>query len=116
MLVADDSDIKMLARGNPAVVYVEQGVIRWKRALGSISAESLHDDMLTIDSLSNDMNPNGYLKRVALYYVLTLVVILVLNRTHLLVRPLFSRKPKTSDSDSATSKETQNINSQNQEE
>lgn len=116
MLVADDSDIKMLARGNPAVVYVEQGVIRWKRALGSISAESLHDDMLTIDTLSDDMNPNGYLKRVALYYVLTLVVILVLNRTHLLVRPLFSRKPKTSDSDSATSKETQNINSQNQEE
>ncbi len=99
MLVADDSDIKMLARGNPAVVYVEQGVIKWKRTLNSISADALHDDSLTIDTLSDDLNPGGYLRRVALYYALALVVILVLNRTHLLVRPLFSRKRK---SDSTT--------------
>lgn len=95
MLVADDSDIKMLARGNPAVVYVEQGVIKWKRTLNSISADALHDDTLTIDTLSDDLNPGGYLRRVALYYALALVVILVLNRTHLLVRPLFSRKSKS---------------------
>lgn len=98
MLVADDSDIKMLARGNPAVVYVEQGVIKWKRTLNSISANALHDDSLTIDTLSDDLNPSGYLRRVALYYALALVVILVLNRTHLLVRPLFSRKHKTDNS------------------
>ena len=95
MLVADDSDIKMLARGNPAVVYVKQGVIKWKRTLNSISADALHDDSLTIDTLSDDLNPGGYLRRVALYYAMALVVILVLNRTHLLVRPLFTRKRKT---------------------
>lgn len=95
MLVADDSDIKMLARGNPAVVYVKQGVIKWKRTLNSISADALHDDSLTIDTLSDDLNPGGYLRRVALYYALALVVILVLNSTHLLVRPLFTHKRKT---------------------
>lgn len=101
MLVADDSDIKMIARGNPAVVYVEQGTIQWKRALGSISAESLHDDALTIGTLSNDLNPKGYLRHLALCYALALVAILVLNRTHLLIRPLFSRKPKASKPDTA---------------
>lgn len=98
MLVADDSDIKMLARGNPAVVYVEQGVIKWKRTLNSISADALHDNSLTIATLSDDLNPGGYLRRVALYYALALAVILVLNRTHLLFRPLFSRRRKTDSS------------------
>lgn len=108
LLVADDSDIKMIARGNPAVVYVKDGMIQWKRTLNSISADALHDTSLTIDNLSNDLDPRGYLKRIALYYALALVVILVLNRTHLLVRPLFSRKPKatTTPNDSNESSES----------
>ena len=32
----DDSELKMVARGNPAVVYLEDGVIRWKRTLSSL--------------------------------------------------------------------------------
>ena len=102
MLVADDSDIKMLARGNPAVVYVENGTIQWKRTLNSISADSLHDHSLTIATLSDDLNPTGYLRRIVIYYALALGMILVLNRTHLLVRPLFSRKPKADASRSAS--------------
>lgn len=37
---ADDTAIKEVARGNPAIVYVEKGTIRWKLALGAIEMES----------------------------------------------------------------------------
>ena len=35
----DDSELKMIARGNPAVVYLEDGVIKWKRTLSSLDSE-----------------------------------------------------------------------------
>lgn len=101
MLVADDSDIKMMARGNPAVVYLENDSIRWKRTLGSISADVIHDNAVSISRMGDDMRPVDYLKRIGFFYVLALLAILVLNRTHLLVRPLFTRRhssSKTSDS------------------
>ncbi|MGN0237345.1 MAG: BT_3928 family protein [Lepagella sp.] len=37
----DDTAIKEVARGNPAVVYIENGVVRWKRTLSSLDVESL---------------------------------------------------------------------------
>ncbi len=37
----DDTAIKEVARGNPAVVYIEEGVVRWKRTLSSLDVESL---------------------------------------------------------------------------
>lgn len=37
---ADDTAIKEVARGNPSIVYVENGTIRWKLALGAIEMES----------------------------------------------------------------------------
>lgn len=92
MLVADDTDIKMMARGNPAVVYVKDGIIRWKRALSSISVDRIHDPDRTIDTLGDDLKPSDKLKRIATYYALALLLILLLNRTHLLVMPLFRRK------------------------
>ncbi|MDY4650411.1 MAG: DoxX family protein [Muribaculaceae bacterium] len=37
----DDTAIKEVARGNPAVVYIEDGKVRWKRTLSSLDVESL---------------------------------------------------------------------------
>lgn len=94
MLVADDSDIKMIARGNPAVVYLHGDTIIWKRTLNSITAQSLHDPDVDISRMGEDLHPGLQLKRIALGYALALLLILVLNRTHLLFRPLFTRKPR----------------------
>ena len=96
MLVADDSDIKMMARGNPAVVYLHNDTIRWKRTLGSISAEGIHSPEVDVSHMGDDMKPAPYMRRVAMAYALALLAILVLNRTHLLVRPLFARKLRKS--------------------
>ena len=115
MLVADDSDIKMMARGNPAVVYLDNDTIRWKRTLGSISADVIHDRQLTLDRLGEDIQPASLLRKIAIFYAMALVVILVLNRTHLLVRPLFTRKNKKVTEATETSKNN-NTNLSNEQE
>ena len=115
MLVADDSDIKMMARGNPAVVYLDNDTIKWKRTLGSISADVIHDRQLTLDRLGEDIQPASLLRKIAIFYAMALVVILVLNRTHLLVRPLFTRKNKKVTEATETSKNN-NTNLSNEQE
>lgn len=49
---ADDTQIKMVARGNPAVVYVSDGVIRWKSALRAIEADDFQDPEVSSDPMS----------------------------------------------------------------
>lgn len=105
MLVADDSDIKMMARGNPAVVYLDNDTIRWKRTLGSISADDIHNSDNDIVHMGDDMQPYSQLKRIALFYALALLVILVLNRTHLIVQPLFTRKNQNNKNTNPTNEE-----------
>ena len=86
MLTADDSEIKMMARGNPAVVYIRDGRILWKRALGSIAPESV--DSLRSDKLEDidtDFDSNRILKWVFSSLIVALVVLFVINRTHRMV-------------------------------
>ena len=80
MLVSDDSEIKMIARGNPAVVYVKDRTIMWKRTLGSISTDRIHDPTLNLDTLSKDLNPKGHLRNWLWLYALAMLALLVINR------------------------------------
>lgn len=93
MLTADDSDLKMMARGNPAVVYIEDGIIKWKRTLGSISDNRLHDAKVTLATLSDDFNPSAILRSLCISFSLVMLVLLVFNRTHVVIRELFFNKP-----------------------
>ena len=40
--MADDTAIKEVARGNPAVVYTENGIIKWKSTLSSIDVDDFN--------------------------------------------------------------------------
>jgi hypothetical protein len=82
----DDSELKMIARGNPAVVYVKDGKIMWKRTLRSISPDKLRSPDLTLDNLSDDFNPSGTLSEYVWAYVIALLVLLALNRTYLIAK------------------------------
>ncbi len=92
MLAADDSDVKMVARGNPAVAFVSQGVLRWKRTLGSISADRIHDPALQPATLSDDFDPEATLRAILTPYAIAMVLLLVVNRLHLLIVSLFARR------------------------
>ena len=79
----DDSELKMVARGNPAVVYVEDGVIKWKRTLSSL--EDI-DQPMELGEMGKDYDADSILTSLTTAFIVVLLVILAINRTHLLVR------------------------------
>ena len=87
----DDSELKMIARGNPAVVYLEDGVISWKRTLSSLNDETLPEHLA---ELENDYDADGIMTWLMLALMAALLAILVLNRTHVVVKHLFFKKKK----------------------
>ncbi len=88
----DDSELKTLARGNPAVVYVEDGVIRWKRTLSSMDSV---EQPIELSAMSDDYDQDAIMGRLMLAYLAALAVILMINRSHLVVKHIFfKKKPK----------------------
>ena len=87
----DDSELKMVARGNPAVVYLEDGVIKWKRTLSSVDnveqAESLAD-------MGNDYDADSIMTSLMIAYFAAMLALLLLNRSHLVILSMFKRKNK----------------------
>lgn len=49
---ADDTAIKELARGNPAVVYVRKGIVEWKSTLRAINTDDFMADSTSADPMS----------------------------------------------------------------
>jgi len=88
----DDSEIKMLARGNPAVVYVEDGAIVWKRTLTSLDVPA--DGGVTLRELDGDRDDDATMTSLMLAYLASLLILLVVNRTHVLAGRLLRRKSK----------------------
>lgn len=96
----DDSTLKMIARGNPAVVYLRDGRVVWKRTLQSISMEFITNER-DMEGIGSDFNQDRWLKGLSLGYALLMALVLIVNRTHLLVmfswRRIFrhSKQPKS---------------------
>lgn len=94
---AEDTEVKMIARGNPAIVYIQDGVIKWKRTLQSIDPDLIQNSELSMAQFSDDFNPNHILQVLIGLYVLAMVVLLVINRTPVLVLLAFGRKKSAND-------------------
>lgn len=88
----DDSELKMIARGNPAVVYLEDGVISWKRTLGSLDSVTMPEHL---SELATDYDADGIMTTLMLAYLAGMLVVLVVNRSHLVVKRLFFKKKTT---------------------
>lgn len=85
----DDSELKMVARGNPAVVYLEDGTIKWKRTLSSLDGV---EQPVELSDMANDFQPDAILSRLTLLYMAVMLALLLVNRTHLLVRYLYRKR------------------------
>ena len=90
----DDSELKMVARGNPAVVYLEDGVIKWKRTLSSLDSE---EQPLELSEMGKAYDADSILTNLMLAYLAAMFILLVINRTHVLIGRLFFRKKPTQD-------------------
>ena len=82
MYEADDTDMKMLVRGNPAVVYLKDGMIRWKRTLYSIKSEKLQDSTADMMSINDDFDAKYRLRWLLGTYVAMMLLVLIANRMH----------------------------------
>lgn len=78
----DDSEIKMLARGNPAIIYVQNGVIIWKRTFSSFPAKSLLTTNVPLAKISDDFDPSAKLWELFWPYMLIMIALLFINRLY----------------------------------
>lgn len=84
LFAIDGSTLQMIARGNPAVVYLRDGRVVWKRTLQSISMDYITRER-DLEGIGSDFDRSRWLKALTLGYLMLMAVLLVLNRTHLLV-------------------------------
>ena len=85
----DDSELKMVARGNPAVVYLQDGVIQWKRTLSSIEDV---EQPVELSEMGKDYDPDAILTRLLVYFMIAMIALLFINRTYPVMKHLHSRK------------------------
>lgn len=87
----DDSELKMIARGNPAVVYLEDGVIKWKRTLSSLDSE---EQPMELSEMGKSYDADSILTNLVLAYLAAMLALVIINRTHLMVRYFYYKRHK----------------------
>jgi uncharacterized membrane protein YphA (DoxX/SURF4 family) len=90
----DDSELKMVARGNPAVVYLEDGIIKWKRTLSSLDNV---DQAAALVDIGNDYDSDQIMSRLMIAYLAAMLALLLLNRSHVVIPSLIKRRNKKPD-------------------
>ena len=66
---AEDTSIKEIARGNPAVVYLENGVIIWKRTLSSLPTQDFLDEDTPQSAMDFQIDNKRILLNISLLYI-----------------------------------------------
>ncbi len=93
--MGDDSEIKMLARGNPAIVYVENGTVMWKRTFSSLPAKKLLSSTVPLAQLGDDIAPTFKLWELLWPYILIMIALLFVNRIYPVVSFIVNKFKKT---------------------
>ena len=79
LYTAEDTEIKMVARGNPSVVYLKDGRIVWKSTLRAIPTEDFLSADASGDPASYARNDKAILYNITVIYVMILVVLSFLS-------------------------------------
>ena len=87
----DDSQLKSIARGNPAVVVVEHGKLLWKQTLASLNDDKVRHPGYPVNQYNADYHPQNVLAKAVRYFLLALLLLLIVNRAYLFYR-LFRKK------------------------
>lgn len=76
---ADDVAIKEVARGNPALVYLENNVVVWKSTLDAIDDDSISGDNKIDDFKSLATNDIPLLKQILIAYLISLAILVAIS-------------------------------------
>jgi len=86
---AEDTAIKEIVRGNPAMVYLEDGKIVWKNSFSAVPVDDFMDGSVTdLRSLAPELH--SMLVKLAVTYASVMFVLLLLSHVPLVIRHLGS--------------------------
>lgn len=74
---ADDTAIKELARGNPAVVFTHNGIVRWKSSLKAINTDDFLANGTSSDPLSFGHDNRRLLLNITLIYLSVMFMLIM---------------------------------------
>lgn len=95
LYTAEDTQIKMLARGNPAVVYIKNGRILWKSSLRALDTDDFQASGAIRNPEDFGRDDHSILRNITGFYVLYMAVLILLSLLPLLGR-FFPSKVRTS--------------------
>lgn len=86
----DDSQLKSVARGNPAILYIKDGTIRYKSTFDTFfnrMEEQIENNQLNLQPLESD-NSIGHdiLISLTTMLLIAMTALFLINRTHLLIK------------------------------
>ena len=84
--IAEDTSIKEVVRGNPAVVFLEDGIVKFKSSLRAIAISDFMTEDTSTDPMSFAKDNKNILLKLTLIYLLTLLAIAVLSHVPMVVR------------------------------
>lgn len=89
---ADDTQIKEIVRGNPAVVYLEDGKIRWKSTLSALPQDDFLEAPAGLSVLSIPQDFSGTFRNLVYIYLIVNAILIFLSFSPKLGRFVWRRK------------------------
>lgn len=79
IFTSDDTSIKEVARGNPALVYMEKGIIKWKNSLLAIDTDDFQSPETSADPMQFAHDDTTTLKSFSYTYISVMAVLILLS-------------------------------------
>lgn len=86
--LADDTTILEVVRGNPAIVYLENGIIKWKSSLSAIDIDDFHSKDVSADASTFAIDNAVILRNSIFSYILYMAFLVLISFTPRLARLL----------------------------
>lgn len=84
---SDDTEIKMIARGNPAIVYLENGIVKWKSSLRALSTKDFQASGASSDPMAYARHDKLILYNITGFYLL--LILLLIGASIIPVKDMF---------------------------
>lgn len=91
---SDDTQIEEVVRGNPAVVYTENGVIVWKSTFRALMTDDFLSPETSKDPKTFSRDDRRMLVNLTLIYVAVLAFLILISYSPAMSRLFFRRRPK----------------------
>lgn len=92
---SDDTAIEEVVRGNPGIIYLEDGIIKWKSALAAINVDDFKNPEVTDNPMNFARDNRHILLTITWIYLLATALLILLSFIpDLFTRIFFRPKPK----------------------